>query len=223
MQSKAPTVAAYLASLPPERRSVVERVHKLVLDNLDPAFKPGMAYGMIGYALPFETYPMGYHCDPKQPLGCGGLAAQKNAYSLYLMCLYGDPKAEQTFRAAWAKTGKKLDMGKCCIRFKSVEDLATDVIAKAVRGMSAKAYIERYESLLGPERLAKARKAAAKLRPEALGPGALGSPAAMKSKASPARQPTAGKSPTKKRAIGKPKAARPAGAKRAAGKKAARA
>lgn len=178
MQSKASTVAAYLASLPADRRAVVEHVHRFVMDNLDPGFQAGMAYGMISYSVPLETYPIGYHCDPKLPLGFGGLAAQKNAYSLYLMCLYLAPKREKDFRAAWSKTGKKLDMGKACIRFHSLDDLAFDVIAKTLKSISMKGYIQTYESLLGPARLEKARKAAAKLRPQAL--GAAGSGAATK-------------------------------------------
>jgi hypothetical protein len=92
------------------------------------------------------VYPAGYHCDPKQPLPFAGLASQKNYMSLYLMCTYGDSELSRWFREAWAKTGKKLDMGKSCVRFKKLDDLALDVIAEAIRRVPAKMYIERCEA-----------------------------------------------------------------------------
>ncbi len=148
MQSKAPSVAQYLASLPPERRPAMEAVRQLVRDNLDPAYQEGMQYGMIGWSVPHSIYPAGYHTDPKQPLPFAALASQKNHLSLYLMCTYAGDDGNsdaQWFRAAWAQTGKKLDMGKSCIRFKRAEDLAQDVIAEALRRMPVQAFIARYE------------------------------------------------------------------------------
>ena len=88
MQSKAKTVAEYLVSLPAERREVVAAVRKVIRANLDPGFQETMQYGMIGYSVPHSVYPAGYHCDPKQPVPYAALAAQKNAYSVYLMGLY---------------------------------------------------------------------------------------------------------------------------------------
>lgn len=147
MQSKATTVTAYLASLAEDRREAIGAVRQLVLDNIDPAIEEGMAYGMIGYSVPHSLYPAGYHCDPKQALPYMSLASQKNYMSLYMMFLYeGD--ASDLFAAEWAKTGKKLDMGKCCIRFKKVEQLALDVIAAQIRRVPAKAYIATYEKSL---------------------------------------------------------------------------
>ncbi len=200
MQSKAPTVAKYLAELPPERRAEVERVRKVFRENLDPGFREGMGYGMIAYSVPLETYPIGYHCDPKLPLGFAGLAAQKNGYSFYLMCLYGDAKREKEFRDAWAKTGKKLDMGKACVRFKSADDVALDVLAKTLRSVSMKSYIASYEKMLGTERIEKARKAAARIRPGAFGgtrsTAPVGKPKA-KATAKPARKSSAKKTARK--------------------------
>jgi Domain of unknown function (DU1801) len=157
MQSKATTVAEYLASLPEERRKVVEAVRKVIRANLDKQYEEGMQYGMIGYYVPHKVFPAGYHCDPKQPLPFAALASQKNHLSLYLMGIYcghpdganGEETAETTwFRTAWAKTGKKLDMGKSCVRFKKVEDLALDVIGEAIKRVPARTYIERYQAVL---------------------------------------------------------------------------
>src|SRR6188508_412382 len=111
MQSKAATVAEYLAELPPERRQAIEAVRKVIRQNLDPVYEEGMQYGMIGYLVPHRVFPAGYHCDPRQPLPFAGLASQKGYMSLYLMCVYGMTETEEWFREQWAKTGKKLDMG----------------------------------------------------------------------------------------------------------------
>src|ERR1051325_8565842 len=129
MQNPAPTVQAYLRSLPEDRRAAINAVRDVILANLDTQYEEGMQYGMIGYYVPHRVYPQGYHCDPCQPLPFAALASQKNSMSLYLMSVYcgctGDSSAGKHaawFREAWAKTGKKLDMGKACIRFKKIED-----------------------------------------------------------------------------------------------------
>jgi hypothetical protein len=147
MQSKATTVAQYLAELPADRRAVIESVRALILQNLDPVFEEGMQYGMIGYFVPHRVYPPGYHCDPRQPLPFICLASQKNHLSLYLGCVYG-PEREKPFREAWAKTGKKLDLGKSCLRFKKLEDLALDVLGESIRRTSARGFIRYYEAMI---------------------------------------------------------------------------
>ena len=146
MQSKATTVKDYLAELPPDRRAAIQTVREVILKNLDKEYEEGMQYGVIGYYVPHHVFPAGYHCDPRQPLPFAGLASQKNYMSVYLMGCYGESDEEKWFRSAWAKTGKKLDMGKCCLRFKRVEDLALDLIGEVVRRMPAEKYIEQYET-----------------------------------------------------------------------------
>jgi len=168
MQSKATNVREYLASLPEDRRKAVEAVRKVILANLDGDYEEGMQYGVIGYYVPHKVFPAGYHCDPKQPLPFVALASQKNYLSLYLMGVYcgcGEgPGAGMTpharwFREAWTKTGKKLDMGKACVRFKKVEDLALDVIGEAIKRMPAKVYIANYQKMLAATAKGKAAKA----------------------------------------------------------------
>src|SRR5205814_7417587 len=145
MQSKATTVSQYLAELSPDRREAISGVREVLLANLDKDYEEGMQYGMIGYYVPHRVFPAGYHCDPRQPLPFAGLASQKNHMSLYLMCVYGPGPLAEWFREAWAKTGKKLDMGKACVRFKRVEDLALDVIGEAIRRVPVKTYLDHYE------------------------------------------------------------------------------
>jgi hypothetical protein len=153
MQSKAVTVEAYLRLLPDDRRLAIGAVRDVILKNLDSSYEEGMQYGMIGYYVPHRVYPRGYRCDPKQPLPFASLASQKNYMSLYLMSVYcgcvdDSPANEHArwFREAWARTGKKLDMGKACIRFKKVESLALDVIGEAVKRVPASRYIEFCEA-----------------------------------------------------------------------------
>lgn len=158
MQSKATTVAAYLASLPADRRAAVEAVRKVILANLDPGFEEGMQYGMIGYYVPHSRYPNGYHCDPRQPLPFASLASQKNYMAVYLMGLYYDPMSARLLEDAYAKAGKKPDMGKCCIRFKALEDLPLDVIGGIVKATTAEGYIRFYETALNQSTGTGARK-----------------------------------------------------------------
>jgi len=155
MQSKAPTVETYLRALPEDRRAAISAVRDVILKNLDESYEEGIQYGMIGYYVPHCVYPKGYHCDPKQPLPFATLGSQKNHMSLHLMLVYfggvDDSPAShyaRWFREAWAKTGKKMDMGKACIRFKKAEDLPLDVIGEAIKRVPAAAYITFCENAL---------------------------------------------------------------------------
>ncbi len=163
MQSKAATVAEYLKSLPAERRDAIEAVRKVILKNLDAGYREGMQYGMIGYFVPHDVFPPGYHCDPSQPLPFAALASQKQHMALYLMALYigeGSETLAAWFADAWRRSGKKLDMGKACVRFRKIEDVPLEVIAEVFRRVPAKVYIDRYTRVL--ESHGKSAKAPAK-------------------------------------------------------------
>jgi len=141
--SKAATVEQYLAELPEERRDVVSTVREMVLRNLPEGYRETMSFGMIGYGIPLERYPDTYN---KQPLAYVGLAAQKNYYALYLMGVYGEDGAPaRLLKEGFAKAGKKLDMGKSCVRFKKLEDLPLDVIGRVVASTPPDAFIAQYE------------------------------------------------------------------------------
>ena len=162
MQSKATTVRQYLAELPPDRRSAIDTVRRTIVKSLPKGYAEGMQYGMIGYYVPHSLYPPGYHCDPRQPLPFAALASQKNHMAVYLMCVYGDPAHEAWLRAAWTRSGKKLDMGKSCIRFKKLEDVPLDVIGRAVGRVPVKAFIARYESAFKSAGIPRRKKTAKK-------------------------------------------------------------
>ncbi len=168
MQSKATTVAKYLAELPADRRAAIQAVREVILKNLDKDYEEGMLYGMIGYYVPHRIFPAGYHCDPSKPIGCAGLASQKNYMSLYLAGVYcGCHGAQETdlvrwFHQAWRKTGKKVDMGKSCIRFRKIDDLPLEVIGEAIRRVPVKDFIEFYEKSLQMNAKAAGARAAAR-------------------------------------------------------------
>ncbi len=161
MQSEAKTVEEYLASLPDDHRETLEAIRAVILKNLPKGYAEGMQYGMIGYFVPHEIFPSGYHCNPNEPLPFGGLASQKNYMSMYFMCIYSDPENQAWFVKEWKKSGKKLDMGKSCIRFKSLEDVPLDVIGKLVKRVPVKKFIGFYKSAL---KAGASRKASASPR-----------------------------------------------------------
>jgi uncharacterized protein YdhG (YjbR/CyaY superfamily) len=142
VSSKAATPEAYLAELPPERAALVARVRNLVNANLPDGYVERMSWGMIAWELPLERYPDTYN---GQPLAYAGLAAQKNHTALYLNCIYASEERTRRLREAYAAAGKKLDMGKSCIRFKKADDLAEDVLAEAIRSVPPDVFIAEYE------------------------------------------------------------------------------
>ena len=142
MQSKAATVEEYLAELPEDRRAAMSKVRDVIRKNLPRGYSESMGYGMMGWAIPLSKFPNTYN---GQPLPIVGLASQKQSMSLYLMGLYGDPALAKWFESEWKKTGKKLDMGKSCLRFKKLEDLNLDLIAQAVAKVPPDKLIALYE------------------------------------------------------------------------------
>jgi len=148
MQSKATTVAAYLKSLPPERKKAMSAVRKVMRAHMPKGYVEMMAYGMMGYAVPLKLYPPGYHVGKGVPLPYAGLASQKNHMSIYLMGCYMDPKDTAWLKREFKARGLKLDMGKSCIRFKKLEDLPLDVIGEAIAKLPVKEFVERYEKAM---------------------------------------------------------------------------
>jgi hypothetical protein len=148
MPGKPATVKEYLDSLPEDRRKAISKVRAAVNKGLPKGYKEGIQYGMIGWNVPHSLFPQGYHCDPEQPLPFACLANQKNHMSLYLMCIYGDEGHRKWFETAWRKTGRKLDMGKSCVRFRSAEDVPLDLVTEAVARVPVKEFVAHYEQML---------------------------------------------------------------------------
>ncbi len=157
VSSGARTVERYLAVLPAQRRAALEVVRSVILENLPDGFEEGMEFGMIGYYVPLERYPDTYN---GRPLCIAGLAAQKNHMAVYLMGVYGHPQMRRWFEKAVREAGKKLDMGKSCVRFRSLDDLALPVLGEAIRRVSVEAYLTHYENSRRSTRPARPRTAA---------------------------------------------------------------
>ncbi len=146
MTSKASTITQYLKKLPTDRKEAMTALHAVIMKNLPKGFKDTMSYGMIGYVVPHDVYPPGYHCDPKLPLPFMNIASQKNFIAFYHMGIYAMPDLLQWYQTEYAKHSKvKLDMGKSCTRFKSPEDIPYKLIGQLVKKISVKKWIETYE------------------------------------------------------------------------------
>jgi len=147
--SKATTVSEYLSELPPVRAKVVSTVRDLVNEHLPPGFEETMRWGMISWEVPLARYPDTYN---GKPLNCVGLAAQKQHTSLYLGCTYITPGGEETLRAAYAAAGVKLDFGKSCLRFKSLDRFLPEAVIPILEQSSVEALIGSYEAARGQTR-----------------------------------------------------------------------
>ena len=151
----ASTVAQYLAALPADRRAALSAVRKAINENLPDGYEEGMQFGMIGWYVPLSMYPAGYGENPKVPLPLVALASQKSGMVLHFLCFYGHPTLSTWFVSEYQKSGKKLDMGKGCVRFKKLEDLALDVVARTVARVSVEEHMANYRAaraLLGKGR-----------------------------------------------------------------------
>jgi uncharacterized protein YdhG (YjbR/CyaY superfamily) len=145
MKSAAKTVTEYIASLPPDRRKELAAVRKMVKASMPKGYKEVMHWGAISWEIPLSTYPDTYN---GQPLCYAGLAAQKHHLSLYLMAAYMLPEQLAAVQAAFKKEGKRLDMGKSCIRFKKAEDLPLKALGKCIAAVTPGRFIVRYEEVM---------------------------------------------------------------------------
>jgi len=137
------TVAELLADLPAERRAVMSSVRKLIKKHLPDGYTETVSSGMICYCIPLSRYPKTHN---RQPLWYAALAASKNSYSLHLMPVYWDAKANAKLKQAFAKAGKKINMGQACVRFKKFEDLEPDAVGEVIASTPADTWIKIYET-----------------------------------------------------------------------------
>jgi hypothetical protein len=142
VKSDAPTVEEYLDSLPPERRAAISAVRDVINANLPEGYVEQMEWGMVTWVVPLEDYPDTYN---KRPLSYISLASQKNHMAVYLMGLYSEGPEESWFRRQYADRGMKLDLGKSCLRFKTLDEVPLDVLGEVVTKIPAGEFIARYE------------------------------------------------------------------------------
>ena len=143
VSSDTTTIDDYLASLPEDRRAAISSVRAVVNANLPEGYQEGMQYGMIGWYVPLSRYPKTYN---GQPLSIVALGSQKSHMAIYLTGVYSDPEIDTWFRSAFAAAGKKLDMGKSCVRFTKLEALPLDVIGETIAKVGVEDYLAKYEA-----------------------------------------------------------------------------
>ena len=149
MKSTAATVDQYLDELTPNRREAVTAVRNVVLSNLPDGYEEIIDFGMISYVVPLARYPETYN---GHPLMYAAVASEKRYVSVHLMNVYGDPDTQQWFVDRYRATGKRLDMGKSCVRFRKLEDLPLELIGEAVRRTPMEEWIRVYEEARPPKR-----------------------------------------------------------------------
>lgn len=138
MQSTATSVPEYLESLPEDRREAIEQVRSVILKNLPKGIEETMNWGMISYEVPLEVYPDTYN---KKPLMFAALSSQKNHMAVYLSGIYCDESLREKFEMDYKASGKKMDMGKSCVRFKKLEHLPLDVIGWAIGAADMETFV----------------------------------------------------------------------------------
>jgi len=147
MQISSISFEDYISKIPEERKVVFQRLCNVIGENLPKGFQENTEYGMIGWSVPLETFPSGYHCSPGMPLPFISLASQKNFIALYHMGIYAEENLLKWFVEEFPKhSKKKLDMGKSCIRFKKPEDIPFDLIAELSQKMTPQDWIQLYET-----------------------------------------------------------------------------
>ncbi len=143
MQSKATTPKEYLDELSDERRAAISAVRDVVLENLPDGYEEMMEFGMITYAVPLSVFPKTYN---KKPLMYAALASQKRHMALYLTNVYGDGSLEAWFRERYLATGKRMDMGKSCVRFRKLDDLPLDLVGETIAKTPLDEFLEIYRA-----------------------------------------------------------------------------
>ena len=138
MYSTDKTVEDYLAELPGDRFDALTQLRHVILDRLPAGYEEAMNWGMITYQVPLSTYPDTYN---GQPLMYAALASQKNHFAVYLSGIYQDEAKRADFLAAYQETGKRLDVGGSCVRFRKIDDVPFDVIADAVAAIPVDEFV----------------------------------------------------------------------------------
>jgi hypothetical protein len=154
VSSDATTPEDYLATLPEDRREAVAAIRDVINANLPDGYEEGMSYGMIAWYVPLERSGATYN---GQPLGLAGLASQKNYISLYLLSVYGDGATEAWFRKQYAASGKELNMGKSCVRFRRLADVPLGIIGETIARADLDGFVERHAEARGSARATRAR------------------------------------------------------------------
>lgn len=156
MRIDANDIGGYLAKLPPERRDAITRVRDVINAKIAKGYEEKFQYGMISWVVPESVLPA-KDVYNKQPLAFLCLGSQKNYMAVYLTSIYADPKERVWFEKAYKQSGKKLDAGKGCVRFASLDALPIEVIGEAVSRVPVEKYVARYREVRAGTKTEKAK------------------------------------------------------------------
>ena len=142
MKSAAASVDSYLAELPDDRRTALAAVRAVVLEHLPAGFEEGMQYGMIGYYVPLERYPVTYNGEPWAGRRS---ASQKRHMSLYLMGIYAEDDASLGSASGGRRRGRGSTWARAACDSAARRKLALDVVGEAIARTSVDDFIAAYE------------------------------------------------------------------------------
>lgn len=142
MRSIAKKVSEYLSDLPDDRQEQIQKVRSVIIENLPKGYEEVMNWGMITYQVPLEKYPDTYN---KQPLMYAALASQKNHMAVYLMGIYSSEELRKDFEEKYKASGKKMDLGKSCVRFRKIESLPLELIGEAIAAFDVESFIKMFK------------------------------------------------------------------------------
>ncbi|HET6899265.1 MAG TPA: DUF1801 domain-containing protein [Vicinamibacteria bacterium] len=156
-------MSQWLASVPAERKDAINSVRAAVNEHLPQGYEETVDWGMLAWVVPLSRLPNTHN---GHPLTLAALGAHTKLMTIYLMSIYSDPKLRKAFEIAYKRTGKKLDMGGCCVHFKRLDDLPLDVVGQTIASVAVDQYVERYERSRtkkspkkSPKKKTKAKKA----------------------------------------------------------------
>ncbi len=138
MQSDAKSVEDYLAELPADRFEAITQLRELILERIPDGYEEAMNWGMITYQVPLSTYPDTYN---EKPLMYAALASQKNHFAVYLSGIYQEDGKRDSFLEAYKETGKRLDVGQSCVRFRKIDDVPFEVIGDAIAAIPVSEFV----------------------------------------------------------------------------------
>ncbi len=140
MRSEATSVDKYLSELPDDRRNAISAVRDVILENLPEGYDEGMNWGMITYEVPLSTCPDTYN---GKPLMYAALASQKNHMAVYLTAIYMSDESRDAFQDRYRATGKRMDVGKSCVRFRKLENLPLPLIGEVIAFTGVNEFVQR--------------------------------------------------------------------------------
>jgi hypothetical protein len=150
---KAATISEYLNEITEDQKDAITLIRSVIIENLPHVFEEQMRYGMISYAIPFLTYPSGYHRDSKLPFPFMPFANQKNSINFYHIGISVDSELQKWFVENYSKfSSKKLDMKKSCFRFKKKKQVPFELIRELAGKIKVSDWISTYKTVYKKQR-----------------------------------------------------------------------